>query len=64
VRQYSSYNETEEKDVDTDTKTNEETTKDGNKGFNVVDSVLVGATTVGVFLGSALKFVRVLPVIP
>jgi len=53
--------ETEEKDVNTDTKTSEETTKDG---FNVVDSVMVGATAVGVFLGSTLKYVRMLPRVP
>lgn len=52
--------ETEEKDVNADTKTNE----DANEGFNVVDSVMVGATAVGVFLGSTLKYVRMLPKVP
>jgi cell division protein FtsB len=48
-----------DKDVDVDTKTAE-----GTNGFDMVDSVKVGAASVGIFLGSALKFVRVLPVIP
>jgi len=44
--------------VDSDTKNNE------NKGFDIIDTALVGAASVGVFLGNALKMVRVLPVIP
>lgn len=50
-----------EKVEDDITETEKESGKDG---FNVVDSVFVGAATVGVFLGNVLKAVRVLPVVP
>lgn len=34
-----------------------------SEGFSF-DTVLIGATTIGVFMGNVLKYVRVLPVIP
>lgn len=40
-----------------------ETETTENEGFTF-DTVLVGATAVGVFMGNVFKYVRVLPVIP